>query len=118
MNFLKYFLLKKSQKGGYLFAGDEVASGARWHANVARRTTSRVRRGVEATWQSRGWPTRSAGGVQGADMWQEATRVHAVHADARVGRHVEMGVVIWSAHGIVGPSKILGAVTRKPYTAP
>ena len=77
MNFFKYFLLKKSQKGGYLPAGDDVASGARWRADVVRRTTARVRRGAKATWQSRGWPTRGAGGAQGADTWQEATRVHA-----------------------------------------
>ena len=37
----------------------------------------RVRRGAEATLQSRGWPTRGAGGAQGADTWQEATRVDA-----------------------------------------
>ena len=45
-------------------------------ADVARGTTARMRRGAEATWQSRGWPTRGAGGAQGTDTWQEATRVH------------------------------------------
>ena len=44
-----------------------------------------MRRGTEATWQGRAWPTRGAGG---ADMWQKATQVHA---DARVGRHVAGG---------------------------
>ena len=28
------------------------------------------------------------------------------------------GVGIWRAHGLVGPGKIVGAVTRKRYTAP
>ena len=46
-------------------------------ADVARGTTARMRRGTEGTWQGRGWPTRGAGGAQGADTWQEATRVHA-----------------------------------------
>ena len=45
-----------------------------------------MRRGTEATWQGRACPTRGAGG---ADMWQEATRVHA---DAREGRHVAGGL--------------------------
>ena len=47
-----------------------------------------MRRGAEGTWQGRGWPTRDAGGVRGADTWQEATRVHA---DAHMGRHVAGG---------------------------
>ena len=54
-----------------------MASRASWRADVAHGTTTRVRRGAEATWQSRGWPTQGAGGVKGADTWQEATRVHA-----------------------------------------
>ena len=53
-----------------------MASGARWRADVVHGTTARARRGAEATWQSRGWPTRGAGGAQGGDTWQEATRVH------------------------------------------
>ena len=59
-----------------------------WQADVARGTTTRMRRGTEAMWQGSEWPTRGAGGAQGADTWQEATRVHA---DARVGRHVAGG---------------------------
>ena len=55
--------------------------GAR-RADVACGTSVPTRHGTEATWQGRTWPTRGAGG---ADMWQEATRVHA---DAREGRHV------------------------------
>ena len=46
-------------------------------ADVVCGTTARMRRGTEATWQGRGWPTRGAGGAQGADTLQEATRVHA-----------------------------------------
>ena len=71
----------------------------RKRADVARETTARMRHGAEATWQGRGWPTRGAGGAQGADMWQEATRVHA---DSRVGRHVAGG---WQMEGprVSGP---------------
>ena len=46
-------------------------------ADVALGTTARMRRGTAATWQGRGLPTRGAGGAQGANTWQEATRVHA-----------------------------------------
>ena len=71
---------------------------------MTRGTTARVRRGAEATWQSRGWPTQSTRGAQGANTWQEATRVHAVHVGARVGRHVAGGGVgRWRADGLVGP---------------
>ena len=55
---------------------------------MARKTTARMRRGTEAMWQGRGWPKRGAGGAQGADTWQEATRVHA---GARVGHHLAGG---------------------------
>ena len=54
-----------------------MASGTSGRADVARRTTARMQCGTEATWQGRGWPTRGAGGAQGVDTWQEATRVHA-----------------------------------------
>ena len=59
-----------------------MASEARWRADVARRTTARMRRNTKATWQGRGQPT------QGVDTWQEATRVHA---NAHVGRHMAGG---------------------------
>ena len=52
-------------------------------------TTARMRRGTEATWQGGGWPARGASGWQGADTWQEATRVHA---DALEGHHVVGGL--------------------------
>ena len=68
-----------------------------------------MRRGSEATWQGCRWPTRGAGGAQAADTWQEATRVHA---EARVGRHVARGVGIRRAHVLVGPGKMIGAVTQ------
>ena len=70
---------------------------------MARETTAWVRRGVEATWQSHGWPAWGPGGAQGADTWQEATRSTRVHADAREGRHMAGKVGSWRAHGIVGP---------------
>ena len=65
-----------------------MASGTSGRADVACGTTTWMRRGIEATRQSRGWPARGAGGAQGADMWQEAT---GVHADARVLCHVAGG---------------------------
>ena len=54
-------------------------------ADVVRGTTARMRRGTEATWQGRVWPTRGTGGAHGANTWQEAMRVHA---DARERCHV------------------------------
>ena len=59
-----------------------------WRAGPAR-----MRRGTEATWQGRAWPTR---GVGGADTWQEATRVHV---DAREGRHVAGGLAVGGPTG-------------------
>ena len=85
---------------------------------MARGTTARVRRGAEATWQSCGWPTRGAGGAQGPDTWQEATLVHTSTRTPVCGATWQRGVGIWCAHGLVGPGKILGAVTRERYTAP
>ena len=63
-----------------------------WRAGLVR-----MRRGTEATWQGRAWPTRGAGD---ADTWREATRVHA---DAREGRHMVGG---WQVKGprVSGPS--------------
>ena len=62
-----------------------MESGTSGQADVARGTTAPMRRGTEATWQHRAWPARGARGAQGADTWQEATRVHA---DARERRHM------------------------------
>ena len=58
----------------HLRAGGDVASGAGWRADLARRTTALMRRGTEATWQGSGWSARGAGGAEVADTWQEATR--------------------------------------------
>ena len=88
-----------------------MVSGARWRADVVHGTTARVRRGAEAMWQSHGWPTRGAGGAQGADTWQEATHVHASTRTPVWGATWQRGVGIWRAHGLVGPGKIFGAVT-------
>ena len=82
------FSLFKSRKRGVLTAGADVASGTGWRADVARGTTVLMRRGTNATWQGSGWPARGAGGVEGADTWQEAMRSTRVHVGNRVGRHV------------------------------
>ena len=92
-----------------------MASGSCRRANVARGTTARVRRGTEATWQSHRWPAQGAGGAQGADMWQGATRFTRTLVR---GATWQMGAGNWRAHGIVGRGNIVGAVTRKRYTAP
>ena len=60
-----------------------MASGPRWHADMARGTNTWMQRDTEATWQSHGWPARGAGG---ADMPRGR-----VHAGAREGRHVACG---------------------------
>ena len=79
---------------------------------MARGTTARMRRGSEATWQGREWPTRGAGGAQGADTWQEATRVHGSMRTPVWGATWHERVGIWRAHGLVGPGKMIGAVTQ------
>ena len=63
-----------------------MASGTSAQADVARGTSARMRRGTEATWQGRAWPTR---GARGADTWQEAT---FVHTDTREGHYVTEGM--------------------------
>ena len=65
---------------------------------MTRGTTARMRRGAEATWHGRGWPTRGAGGAQGVDTWQEATRVHAVHVDAREGATWQEATRVHAVH--------------------
>ena len=94
-----------------------MVSVPRWRADMARGITARVQRGADATWQSRGWPTRGARGAQGAAMWQGATRPRwSMWAPVwgatwkRVGR--------WRAHGIVGPGNKFGAVTQMRYRTP
>ena len=70
---------------------------------MARGTPTLMRRGTEATWQGNGWPARGAGGAEGADTWQEATRSTQVHVGAHVGRHVAGEVGSWRAHRYSGP---------------
>ena len=70
---------------------------------MARGTTARMRRGSEATWQGRGWPTRGTGGARRGHV----AKGHAttrVHVGARVGCHMASGF----AHG--GP--VWGATWR------
>ena len=78
-DFYKVFLLKKSQKGGFLPAGADVASGS-WRG---ARDHLQVRRSTEATWQSPGGP-REAQVV----LTRGRRPPGRAHADAREGRHV------------------------------
>ena len=86
--------LFKSRKRGELTAADDMASGPRRRADVAREISAWMRRGTEATWQSHGQPARGAGG---ADAWQEATRTPVRGAMWQVRVHM------WRAHGYSGP---------------
>ena len=70
---------------------------------MARGTTARMRRGSEAKWQGRGWPTQGAGGAQAANTWQEATRVHAGPRGRPCGVPRGRGVDRWRAHELVDP---------------
>ena len=101
-----------AKKMGLLTAGADVASGTTARADVARGTTARMSHSAEATWQSRGWPTRGAGGAQGVDTWQEATRVHASPRGRPCGAPRGKGVGIWRAHGLVGAGESFGVVTQ------
>ena len=108
----------KNRKKGYLPVGGDVASGP----------SDELTRGVQ---DHRADATRPWGHVAGPRVAHARRRWrtgrghvaggHAcprVHANARVGRHVAGRVGRWRAHGLVGPCKIVGAVTRKRYTAP
>ena len=95
-----------------------MVSGPRWRADVARRTTARMRRGTEATWQGRRWPHEAQAAHTARTRGRRPRVSTQVHADARVGLHVAMGVGIWRAHGLVGPGKKFGAVTQVRYSAP
>ena len=71
---------------------------------MARGTIARMRRGAEATWQSRGWPMRGAGGAQSATTWQEATRPRgSMWAPVWGARWQEGGKAVGGPMGIVGP---------------
>ena len=96
--FINIFFAKITKKGNFLPAGADVVSGS---SDELTRGT-RVRRGAEATWQCRGWPTRGPGGAQGGHMagGHASARVHVA---ARVGRHVAGEVGRWRALGYSGP---------------
>ena len=106
-NFKLIFPYLNRKKRGYFGPQNPVADVARVpdvaRADVACGTTARMRRGFEATWQGRGWPTRGAGGAQDADAWQEAKRSTRVHVGAHVGCHVAGRAGRWRAHGYSGP---------------
>ena len=68
---------------------------------------------------------RAAGGpCEAQEAHRTQTRGRRPHVSTRPrGRPCGVprgrwGVSIWRAHGILGPGKIVGAVTRKHYTAP
>ena len=79
-------------------------------------------RGCDAALRPRGWAAGGPCEAQAAHRARTRDRrprvSTSVHEDARVGRHVAMGVSIWRAHGLVGPSKKFGAVTQMRYRAP
>ena len=66
-------------------------------ADVARGTTSKVRRGTEATWQSPGGPREAH--VALTRGWRPRRRAHAY---AREGSHVAGKAGNWRAHGYSG----------------
>ena len=116
--FLSIFFIKIAEKG---FTNLQVMT---WWAGPGGELTWRVGppRGCDVALRPRG---RAAGGPREA---QAAHRAHTrgrrprvstqVHADARVWRHVAMGVGIWRAHELDGPCKKFGAVTQMRYHAP
>ena len=75
-----------------------------------------MRRGSEATWQGRGWPTRGAGGAQGAATWQGATHPRESTWAPVWGAMWQVGLADGGPAGIVGLGKRVGAVTQLLYT--
>ena len=71
--FSRCFLFKKSRKRGFYLQVLTWRVGTTG-ADVARGTTSKVRRGIEATWQSSGGPRRAQEAHSGVATWQGATR--------------------------------------------
>ena len=94
--FIKYFLLKNRKKGGTYLQVLTWRAGAAG-ADLARGTTSKVRRGTKATWQSPGAPREA----QVALTRGRRPRRRA-HADAREGHHVAGKDGKWRAHGYSG----------------
>ena len=85
-----------------------------WRAGPPRRCDAALRPGGRAA----GGP-REAQAAHKARTRGRRPRVSTqVHADARVGRHVAMGVGIRRAHVLVGLGKKFGAVTQMHYRAP
>ena len=91
-----FFLIKIAKKWGILVHRPRSWRGAEltWHTGPAR-----MRRGTQGHVAGPRGPMWGAGGAQGEDTWQEATRVHA---DARVGCHMADG---WQVKGpqVSGP---------------
>ena len=109
--FLKYLIFK------LIFLTKIVKMGVFWSTDP-RMLTWRAGPpcGYDAALRPR---DRAAGGPREAQEVHRA-RTHGrrprvstrVLADTRVGRQVARGVGIWRAHGLVGPGKMIGAVTR------
>ena len=116
--FLKVFSIKKIAKRGFLLAGADVASGS----------SSELTRGTRdhCTGATRRWGHMAEPLVAHAGRRRRTERGHVagghaytrVHVGARVGCHVAGKVGKWRAHGLVGPGKMLGAVTQMRYRAP
>ena len=111
--FLNCFFLLKSRKRGGIFVHRPP------YADVAR--VPHVARSWRGVRDHRTDATRLWGHVAGppvAHAWRTGHRHVAgglacswVHADTRVGATWQERVGIWRAHGLVGPRKMIGAVT-------
>ena len=70
----------KSRKGGFFIPqthGADVARTLMWHARLTwRARPARMRRDTQGHVAEPRKPTQHAGGVGGADPWQEATWIH------------------------------------------
>ena len=53
----------REKEGGFLYFSPQTPRRLTWlkQADVVRGTTARLRRGAEAMWHGREWPTRGAG---------------------------------------------------------
>ena len=107
-NFKLIFPYWNCEKGDLLPAGADMASGS--SGELTRRRWGHV---AELWVANAGRRRRTVRGhVAGGHA---STRVHV---GARVARHVAVRSEIGGPTGIVGPGKIVGAVTRKCYTSP
>ena len=114
---LNFFYLKITKKGSVYLQMLTWQARKPASRHVARGTTVQMRRGFEATWQGRGWPTRGAGGARRGHVAKSHATTR-VHVGARVGRHMARGFAYGGPTGKVGPGKKLGAVTQMRYRAP